>query len=45
MIHFLLCQNKMGRTRLAQYYTNYTAEERAVLEKEIIRTVATRNMK
>lgn len=35
----------MGRTRLAQYYTNYTAEERAVLEKEIIRTVATRTMR
>ncbi|CAL6016389.1 Sigma_adaptin [Hexamita inflata] len=45
MIHFILCQNRFGRTRIAKYYSQYTSEERSVLEKEIVRAVTTRTAK
>ncbi|KAH0573674.1 Sigma adaptin [Spironucleus salmonicida] len=45
MIHFLLAQNKVGRTRIAKYYVKYTPEERSVLEREVHRIITTRGNK
>eukprot|EP00703_Trepomonas_sp_PC1_P001031 JAP95575.1 Sigma adaptin [Trepomonas sp. PC1] len=45
MIHFLLCQNKFGRLRIAKYYSKYTMEERTKVEKEVSRIVTTRTSK
>eukprot|EP00906_Rhabdomonas_costata_P018579 RCo027115 len=36
-IHFVLCVNKQGQTRLAQYTTWMPVPERAALEGEVVR--------
>ena len=42
MIRFILIQNKLGRTRMAKWYSEYTTEEKRLLESEIHRLVVNR---
>lgn len=45
MLHFLLLQNRQGRTRLSKYYTPYTTLEKQQLEHEIYRLIIARDTK
>ena len=37
MINFILMVNKLGQTRLAQYFTDISNNERKTLESELVR--------
>ena len=37
MIKFILLVNKLGQTRLAQYFTDISKDERKTLESELVR--------
>ena len=43
MINFLLLVNKLGQTRLAQYYVDMPAVERRTLESELVRKCLSRD--
>lgn len=45
MIHFLLLQNRQGKTRLAKYYSPFEHEEKRQLESEVHRLVTKRDPK
>ena len=45
MIHFLLLQNRQGKTRLAKWYGCYEQDEKIQLENEVHRLVTQRNPK
>lgn len=46
MIHFLLLQNRQGRTRLSKYYTTtYTDQEKHSMQNDIFKLVVSRNSK
>jgi len=45
MIHFLLLQNRQGKTRLAKYYSPFEAEEKRQLESEVHKAVVSRSGK
>lgn len=45
MIHFILVQNRQGKTRLAKFYVAYTGEERARLAGEVHRAIAPRDQR
>ena len=45
MIHFVLLQNRQGKTRLAKWYTPYPTDEKRDIEVEIHRMVTTRDQK
>jgi len=45
MIHFVLLQNRQGKTRLAKWYTPYPTDEKRSIEVEIHRMVTTRDQK
>ena len=36
MIHFVLLQNRQGKTRLAKWYTPYPTDEKRSIEVEIL---------
>lgn len=39
MIHFVLLQNRQGKTRLAKYYTFYEDEDKRYVEAEVFRLI------
>lgn len=43
MINFILLVNKLGQTRLAQYYTDMPLVERRTLESELVRKCLSRD--
>ena len=43
MIKFVLLVNKLGQTRVAQYYENLPKEERKTLESELVRRCLSRS--
>jgi len=43
MIHFLLLQNRQGKTRLAKWYSPFEHEEKRQLESEVYRQVIKRD--
>jgi len=45
MIHFLLIQNRQGKTRLAKWYSKFETEERKQLEAELHRLITKRDPK
>jgi len=45
MIHFLLLQNRQGKTRLAKYYSAYEHEEKRQLELEVHKLITKRDPK
>jgi AP-2 complex subunit sigma-1 len=45
MIHFLLLQNRQGKTRISKWYTPYPTDEKRSIEQEIHRMVTTRDGK
>ena len=45
MIHFLLLQNRQGKTRLSKWYNCYEQEEKIQLQKEVHRLIIRRNPK
>jgi len=45
MIHFLLLQNRQGKTRLSKYYSAFEHEEKRQLENEVHRLVTKRDPK
>ncbi|KAJ4456801.1 putative AP-2 complex subunit sigma [Paratrimastix pyriformis] len=42
MIHFVLLQNRQGKTRLAKYYAVYDDEDKRYLESEVFRLIVSR---
>ena len=45
MIHFLLLQNRQGKTRLAKYYSPFEHEEKRQLEAEVHKLITKRDPK
>jgi len=45
MIHFLLLQNRQGKTRLAKYYSAFEHEEKRQLELEVHKLITKRDPK
>jgi len=45
MIHFLLLQNRQGKTRLAKYYSPFEHEEKRQLENEVHKLITKRDPK
>jgi len=45
MIHFLLLQNRQGKTRLAKYYSAFEHEEKRQLESEVHKLITKRDPK
>mmetsp|Transcript_41846 Transcript_41846/g.48185 ORF Transcript_41846/g.48185 Transcript_41846/m.48185 type:complete len:146 (+) Transcript_41846:70-507(+) len=45
MIHFVLLQNRQGKTRLSKWYNTTTVEERQKMESEIHRMIVVRDPK
>jgi len=46
MLHFLLLQNRQGRTRLSKYYTStFSLEEKHQLEAEVHKSITRRDPK
>ena len=45
MIHFLLLQNRQGKTRLAKYYSPFEHEEKKQLEIEVHKLITKRDPK
>jgi len=45
MIHFLLLQNRQGKTRLAKYYSAFEHEEKRQLEAEVHKLITKRDPK
>ncbi|KAH3765647.1 AP-2 complex subunit sigma [Pelomyxa schiedti] len=45
MIHYILVQNRAGKTRLAKWYTAYTEEEKTKLTSEVYRLLNSRDSK
>ena len=45
MIHFLLLQNRQGKTRLAKYYSAFEHEEKRQLEIEVHKLITKRDPK
>jgi len=45
MIHFLLLQNRQGKTRLAKYYSPFEHEEKRQLEIEVHKLITKRDPK
>jgi hypothetical protein len=45
MIHFILLQNRQGKTRLAKWYSAFSHEEKKQLQTEVHRQVTTRSSK
>lgn len=45
MIHYLLVQNRQGKTRLSKWYTPYEDEEKRKLSNEVHRLVNGRESK
>eukprot|EP01006_Ploeotia_vitrea_P050564 TRINITY_DN67474_c5_g1_i1.p2 TRINITY_DN67474_c5_g1~~TRINITY_DN67474_c5_g1_i1.p2 ORF type:complete len:159 (+),score=75.61 TRINITY_DN67474_c5_g1_i1:51-479(+) len=45
MIHFLLLQNRQGKTRMSKYYSPFSFEEKMQLEKELHGLVTRRSSK
>jgi len=45
MIHFLLLQNRQGKTRLAKYYSPFEHEEKKQLEVEVYKLITKRDPK
>lgn len=45
MLHFLLLQNRQGRTRLSKYYTSYTTAEKHRLEADVHKVITKRDPK
>ena len=43
MIQFILMVNKLGQTRLAQYFKELSLAEKRTLEAELVRKCLTRN--
>lgn len=43
MINFLLLVNKLGQTRIAQYYVDLPLKERRTLESELVRKCLSRD--
>jgi len=43
MIHFLLLQNRQGKTRLAKWYSSFEHEEKRQLESEVYRQIVKRD--
>ena len=43
MIKFVLMVNKLGQTRIAQYYTDISLQEKRALEAELVRKCLSRN--
>jgi len=43
MIHFLLLQNRQGKTRLAKWYSSFEHEEKRQLENEVYRQIVKRD--
>ena len=44
MIKFLLMVNKLGQTRVAQYYEHISTTEKKTLESELVRKCLSRNI-
>eukprot|EP00754_Rhynchopus_humris_P046015 Rhum_TRINITY_DN5495_c0_g1::Rhum_TRINITY_DN5495_c0_g1_i1::g.17594::m.17594/K11827/AP2S1; AP-2 complex subunit sigma-1 len=42
MIHFILLQNRSGKTRLSKWYRPYESEEREKIKQEVHRLITTR---
>jgi AP-2 complex subunit sigma-1 len=45
MIHFMLLQNRQGKTRISKFWTPYATEEKRSIEQEVHRLVTTREGK
>mmetsp|Transcript_6838 Transcript_6838/g.13437 ORF Transcript_6838/g.13437 Transcript_6838/m.13437 type:complete len:144 (+) Transcript_6838:78-509(+) len=45
MIRFIFVQNRAGKTRLAKYYTPYSAPEKQILEHDVHKLVVNRDSK
>ena len=45
MIHFLLLQNRQGKTRLAKYYSPFEHEEKRQLQVEVHKLITKRDPK
>ncbi len=43
MIHFVLLLNRQGKTRLAKWFSTYTAKQRARFSREVSTLVLNRN--
>lgn len=45
MIHFLLLQNRQGKTRISRYFSSFEHEEKQQLESEVHKIITTRDKK
>eukprot|EP00461_Guttulinopsis_vulgaris_P001437 UN01437 len=45
MIHFLLLQNRQGKTRMSRYFSSFEHDEKQQLESEVHKIITTRDKK